>query len=213
MSDHPYNTPLYFPYAQGNKWTYAHQRSDESTEVTYVIEGAETFHGIEVPKKVQVENPEEYFCTSADPVYGIRDFKHHIGMAPEYLIYTPPAYVMPATMKPGDLHQSTSHLLRYNSDGTQKDTGSFYVTTFFEAVEEVSVPAGTFDSCLKLIITRDDVFSDMIINVVFNEWLAHGVGIVKNIARVTIYSPEGGDPFIAEAREELRQATVGGKKY
>jgi hypothetical protein len=137
MSDTVYVIPPYFPYSQGNKWTYAHKRGDEISEVNYVIDGTETFNGREVPKRIQAENTEEYFCTLVDPVYGVSDFKHHIGMAPEYLIYTPPANVIPARMKVGDMHYSTSHLFRFNYDGTLKDEGSFYDTTVFETVETV----------------------------------------------------------------------------
>jgi len=213
MRDTVHAIPPYFPYAQGNKWTYAHKRGDEISEVNYVIEGAETFNGREVPKRVQVENTEEYFCTLVDPVYGVSDFKHHIGMAPEYLIYTPPANVIPARMKVGDMHYSTSHLFRFNYDGTLKDEGSFYDTTVFETVEAVTVPAGTFEKCLKLILTRDDVFSEIVINVILTEWIAQGVGIVKSSAKVTIYSPGGEDPFIAGADDELRKAVLNGKSY
>ncbi len=39
-----------------------------------MIEGAETFNGKEVPKRVQVENTEEYFCTLVDPVYGVSEW-------------------------------------------------------------------------------------------------------------------------------------------
>ena len=213
MGNDIYSIPSYFPYAQGNKWAYAHKRGEEVSEVNYLIEGTESFNGVEVPKRIQLENTEEYFCTLVDPVYGISDYKHHIGMVPEYLIYTPPANIIPAKMRVGDIHYNTSHLFRFNSDGTLKDEGSFYDTTVFEAVESVTVPAGTFDRCLKLILTRDDVFSDMVIKVILTEWITEGVGIVKNTARVIIYSPAGGEPFIAKAEEELKQALIDGKSY
>jgi len=213
MNDAVYDIPLYFPYSQGNKWTYTHKRGDEISEVNYSIEGTETFNGVEVPKRVQAENTEEYFCTLVDPVYGISDYKHHIGMAPEYLIYTPPANVIPAKMRVGDIHYNTSHLFRFNSDGTLKDEGSFYDTTVFETVESVTVPAGTFDKCLKLVLTKDDVFSDMVIKVVLTEWIAERLGIVKSNAKVIIYSPEGGEPFIAGADDELRHAVIDGQSY
>jgi len=213
MDNGIYSIPSYFPYSQGNKWTYIHKRGDEVSEVNYLIEGTESFNGVEVPKRVQLENTEEYFCTLVEPVYGISDYKHHIGMAPEYLIYTPPANVIPAKMRVGDIHYNTSHLFRFNSDGTLKDEGSFYDTTVFQAVESVTVPAGTFDQCLKLILTRDDVFSDMVIKVNLTEWVAEGVGIVKSIAKVIIYSPEGGEPFIVGADDELRHAAIGKQSY
>lgn len=76
-----------------------------------------------------------------------------------------------------------SNLFRFNYDGTLKDEGSFYDTTVFETVEAVTVPAGTFEKCLKLILIRDDVFSDIVINVILTEWIAHGVGIVKSSAK------------------------------
>ena len=53
----------------------------------------------------------------------------------------------------------------------------------------------------------------MVIKVVLTEWIAEGVGIVKSNAKVIIYSPEGGEPFIAGADEELRQALIDGKSY
>lgn len=213
MSDTVYTMTTYFPCSQGDRWTYSNKAGDKVKEVNYVIEGSETFNGIEVPKKVQVENTEEYFCTYVDPVLGIRDFKHHLGMAPEYLIYTPPTNVIPAKMKVGDIHYNTSHLFRHNHDGTIKGEGGFFDTTIFEAVEKVTVPAGTFENCPKVILIRDDVFSDMVVNVVFTQWLAKGVGIIKSKAKVMIYSPEGGEPFVVESSEELVRATIDGTSY
>jgi hypothetical protein len=213
MTDTVYPIPSYFSFSQGNQWTYSHKTGDKVGEVTYVIEGYETFHGIKIPKKVQADNPDEYFCTSADSVYGIRDFKHNLGMTQEYLIYTPPTNVLPAKMKAGDIHYNAAHLFRHNKDGTIKDEGSFYDTTILEAVEAVTVPAGRFEDCLKVTLIRDDVFSEIVVNVVLTQWLARGVGIVKSNAKVNIYSPQGGEPFTVEASEELKKATVDGKSY
>jgi len=116
-------------------------------------------------------------------------------------------------MRVGDIHYNTSHLFRHNKDGTIKDEGSFYDTTILEAVEDVSVPAGKFDNCLKVTLIRDDVFSDLIVNVVLTEWLAKGVGIVKSHAKVNIYSPLGGEPFKVDASDELLHAKVDGSIY
>ena len=208
MSDIFYDIPLYFPFAQGNKWNYSHKSGDEIKEASYLIEGTETFHGIEVPKKVQVENREEFFCTYVDPVLGIRDFKHNIGMTSQYLIYTPPTNMLPAKMKVGDIHYNTSHLFRHNQAGEIEGEGSFYGTTILEAVENVTVPAGEFKNCLKIVLIKDDVFSDMVVNVVQTQWVARGIGTVKDSFKVNIYSPEGGDPFKVEASEELTHAEV-----
>ena len=105
------------------------------------------------------------------------------------------------------------HSFRHNQDGTIKDEGSFYDTTILEAVEDVVVPAGTFDRCLKVTLVRDDVFSDIVVNVVLTEWLAKGIGIVKSNAQVRIYSPQGGEPFQVEASDELKQAKLGSTLY
>jgi hypothetical protein len=213
MSDTVYDIPLYFPFSQGDKWTYSHKAGGEVKEVSYLIEGSETFHGIKVPKKVQVENREEFFCTYVDPVLGIRDFKHNIGMTSQYLIYTPPTIVIPAKMKAGDIHYNTSHLFRHNQDGIIEAEGSFYATTILEAVENVTVPAGEFKNCLKIVLIKDDVFSDMVVNVVQTQWVAKKVGTVKDSVKVNIYSPEGGDPFKVEASEELTHVEIDGIRY
>lgn len=198
-----YNISSYFPISQGSKWIYSHRSGENTNKVTYLIDGTENFNGLEVPKKVQVDNPEEYFCTYVDPVFGVRDFKHHLGMNPGYLIYTPPTNIIPAKMDVGNIHYNTCHLFRHDNDGTITDEGEFYDTTIFEAVENVSVPAGKFDNCLKITLIRDDVFSDIVVNVKITEWLAKGVGIVKSHAKVNIYSPQGGEPFKADASDEL----------
>lgn len=205
-----FNIHLYFPISNGNKWTYSHKVGENVKEVTYVIEGSENFNGLEVPKKIQADNPEEYFCTNVDPVLGVRDFKHHLGMDSSYLIYSPPTNVIPAKMNIGDIHYNTSHLFRHNEDGSIRDEGSFYDTTILEALEEVSVPAGKFSDCLRVTLIRDDVFSDLVVNVILTEWLAKGIGIVKSNAKVNIYSPLGGEPFKVEASDELMHATING---
>ncbi|MBI5373975.1 MAG: hypothetical protein HZA77_00960 [Candidatus Schekmanbacteria bacterium] len=212
MNDTIYNMSSYFSILQGNRWTYFNKSDRGEKEVSYKIEGSEIFHGVEVPKKVQVDNEEEYFCTLVDPVYGVRDYKHHLGMAPNYLIYTPPTLVIPAKMRAGDIHYNTCHLFRHNSDGSMQDEGEFYDITVFDGVENVTVPAGKFDDCLKVTLTRDDVFSEIVINVVLTEWLAKGIGIVKSDARVNIYSPQGGEPFIMNSSDLLISAVIGGKK-
>ena len=117
MSSKIYDITSYYSHNQGNRWTYRHKAGVNESEVTHIIEGSETFSGVEVPKKVQADNPEEYFCTLIDPIYGIRDFKHHIGMSPNYLIYTPPTLIIPARMSPGEIHYNVSHLFRQNYEG------------------------------------------------------------------------------------------------
>ena len=205
-----YDMVAFFPLSQGNRWCYAHTAMGSDSELTYVIEGCEHFNGLEVPRKYQEKNRDEYFCTQADPVYGIRDFKHHLGTAPMYLVYTPPAVMVPSKIKIGEVYTAASHLMRYNSNDSYLDQGSYYGTSYLEAIEDITVPAGTFLGCCKVIMTRVDVFSDLLVSVHMTEWLAKGVGTVKSSAKVTISSPEGGDPFQVESSDLLMSAVIDG---
>lgn len=208
-----YDISSYYSHNQGNQWTYRHKSGENESEVTHIIEDSETFFGIKVPKKVQQDNPEEYFCTLIDPVYGVRDFKHHIGMSPNYLIYTPPTIVIPAKMSPGEIHYNASHLFRHKYDGEIQDEGSFYDITRFECAEDVTTPAGVFKECPKFTIIRDDVFSDLVVNVILRQWLAKGIGIVKSEAEVNIYSPQDCEPYSIESGDILLSAQVDGKNF
>ena len=213
MSGKVFDISSYYSHNQGNRWTYRHKSGEDESEVTYVIDGSETFLGVEVPKKVQEDNPEEYFCTLIDPVYGVRDFKHHIGMSPNYLIYTPPTTIIPAKMSSGDIHYNATHLFRHKYDGEIQDEGEFYDITRFETIEDVETPAGIFKECPKLTLIRDNVFSDLVVNVVFTQWMATEVGIIKIGAKVNRYSPKDGEHYTVDSMDILISAQVDGKKY
>ncbi len=203
----------YFPTGQKDRWTFLNRRGDEEKEVTYVIDGREKINGVDVPKRVQEDFPTEYFCTMAGSVYGVRDFKHSIGMTGDYMLYTPPTVVIPARMHVGNVHYNNASLLRYEGDGTFKAFGSFHSSTVLEARETVEVKAGRFDRCARLHIVRDDVFEDVVVTVVFKIWTVEHLGTIKSEAHVTIYSPASPEPFVVDSMEELVSAEVGVKKY
>ncbi|RMF94275.1 MAG: hypothetical protein D6734_08235 [Candidatus Schekmanbacteria bacterium] len=207
-----YDMTSFFPYNQGNRWSYKHISNGNESEVSYIIDGVETFFGVQVPKKVQEDNPDEYFCTLIDPIYGVRDFKHHIGMSPNFLVYTPPTIIIPAKMALGQIHYNTSHLFRHKYDGEIQDEGEFYDVTRFENIEDIETPAGIFKECPKLTLIRDDVFSDLVVNVIFTQWMAKDVGIVKLHSKVNIYSPQNPEPYIVESEDIITSADIDGEK-
>jgi hypothetical protein len=188
MPPQPYNVTDYFPVTEGNSYTY---ETEEGVQ-TKTFSGTEVLHGRTFSRLVNQANgavdewlaqPDGlYFGGSHDPEGGVTSFD--------------PAFRLPNGLDLGDLvddQQSSVY-----SDATQVGTGVFHFA--FVGVEDVTVPAGTFQNCMKLQL-RFQVTDQP--DRQFYVWVARGVGMVKL---------DSGD-FGGTQWEVLISANVGGRHY
>jgi hypothetical protein len=142
--------------------------------------------------KVMVDTsfPTGLFWTCDDDGLRLHRFFDEDGDA---IDFSPPMLFADAVVRVGNRWENTYTLLVGNIDvGTIKVTGEII------GVEDVSVPAGTFADCLKLMITLYDAADN---SLEFKEtwYLAENVGLVK-----IVNAPESVDSFLAREGETRR---------
>ena len=108
-----------------------------------------------------------------------------------------PAALMPAEVNIGQVY--ISEVCDYYCNGVKEDI--FKLTIVVEGIEEVTVPAGTFSDCIRLLWQITGMEGDSQSN---QSWWAKDVGEVKFI---------GIAGEASKKRKTLLSATVGGKNY
>jgi len=179
-----YNPEDYFPLQQGNEWTYAFTLNGNTLPSLEVfIDGTDLVNGVETIKynmSSPVPNEYDYFCYTIDSE-GLKQHKWYWATFGTYSIFDSPRIEIPSNFKWGEVHEESLSYTTYNIDDNSlvgTFTGSETVT--FESIEDVTVPAGTFNNCLKVSIALAATLGDWTQG--FDEilWLAHGVGMVKH---------------------------------
>jgi hypothetical protein len=184
MPPQPYNITEYFPLAESDEWTY----QDEGCVYTQAVVGNGSMCDqpcILVALSAPYEGYANGWQTAAD---GLRHPGYDNPYPPDegLVCFSPPLYF--------------ANGLEVGDGDTQAVNGGDVVFSYeFLGVESVTVPAGTFEDCMKLEIHIESGGHDD----AFHLWLAKGVGSVKRDER-----PLGGDEW-----EELISATVGGVHY
>jgi hypothetical protein len=172
-----YTIADYCPVAVGNMWLY--QDDNGTYEWDYYV-AHETYEGKDAYKD---EEGWYYHVSSTD---GLWDYDEDLGKWVQDL---------PAQMKVGDSFSWTEKI----TDENGTEIGTFKHTVTLEAVEDVTVPAGTFSDALKIKF-EETYASGETYTVTGTVWLAKGVGEVK-------YEQDDG------TMEELVYASVNGKTY
>ena len=173
-----YTIADYCPVAVGNMWLY---QDEEGNYDWYYYVAHETYEG-----KDAYKDEEGHYChvSFAD---GFWDYNDGIGWQQS----------LPAQMKVGDSFFRTEKI----TDESGNEIVTFKHTATLEAVEDVTVQAGTFSDALKIKIKLESTLaSGETYTVTGTMWLAEGVGRVKW---------EGDDGTM----EELVYASVNGKTY
>lgn len=220
-----YNMVEYFPLNQGDEWTFLCTMNVVGGETegkygpmlfTQVVNGTEIVNEVET---VKLENrmpgfpTPDYDCYVVDSE-GIILFKHHwINYADVIFVVDQGVLVLPAQFSLGEVNQQPYSLTAYDSDGNIHSMGTGNFTCSIEAVEDVSIPAGTFEDCLKIF---DLILSQANDGSTFSRestyWLAPNVGIVKMSLTDNWYSSEEGEVSVTMTFELMR-ATVDGIHY
>jgi len=180
----PYHITDYWPLGQGDTWNYESPGGFDSYSLT--VSGTTTLGGQVYSKLVKSDGEEEYYRAAAQGLY--------LGGAlteGDLMVATPP-FLFPNDLRPCETSSQTSSLTK---NGVPQGNMGFSLT--FAGVETVTVPAGTFENCLRLdqVMTLPGEPEDG-----FSMWCAKGVGMVKEF-----YPPD--------YTRELVSATVGGVDY
>jgi hypothetical protein len=193
----------YFPLEQGNTWTYI----EEDNQLTVQrVSGTQKINGVNAIKVIDEDG--DYFLygnTNGFLWYEQYDADDIPGCGWEKQILDPPVKFCDSVVSVGSTYASTTTLKKTDCKG---NSASIYLSYGFtiEGIEDVTVPAGTFNDCLKItgIITVNGSTQT-------NEqyiWLAKGLGQVKSIS----VDKDNGS-IINTWTDDLVSAVVGGVHY
>jgi hypothetical protein len=202
-----YNMAEYYPLCQGNEWTYTSTFNDgPPMTMKGGVNGTELVNGlntIKVDFTGEDSSPIESHNMVMD-VDALKEYKHSMATNGTYNVHpTDSPWIMFSNpFDLGDVYQGNCSNSVYSlDDDTLLRTVTCSQTTTLEAVEDISVPYGTFNDCLKVFTssswqTSDDTYGDT----EYTFWYAHNVGPIKTIITANMHSSEG-DVTITVATE------------
>jgi len=197
-----YNMAQYFPLHQGDEWTYLSTLNNGApVEIKSVVSGPELVNGVET-MKIGVH----YRVMDSE---GLKTYRWDRPEFGQFYIYDPPELTFPAQFSLGDSYQQSYTNSIYSlDDGTLLDTGTVSETVTLEAVEDVSVPAGTFKDCLKVhySITYQNSSGEYG-ELEDSNWFFRNVGGVKVESDILV-RPPGGNGLEFDLSIELIEYTV-----
>ena len=190
-----YNMAEYYPLCQGNEWTYASTFNGMPMTMKGVVNGTELVNGLNTTK-LDFIGEDLSLIESHNLVMdvdGLEQYKHVRATNGTYNTHPidEPWIMFPNPFDLGEAYQGTYSYSVYSlDDDTLLRTGTGSQTTTLESVEDVSVPFGTFNDCLKVFTSVSWDASDGS----FGEteetfWYAHNVGPIKTNFTFNIHSP------------------------
>lgn len=220
-----YNMAEYFPLNQGDEWTYLYTMTvvggemegeygpmqlKEGVNGTEVVNQVET---VKIEKRISGFPTPDYDCYVMDSE-GLKIYKQHwINYIGLITVYDQSLLIYPSQFALGEVNKQSFSSTAYDSDGNFLSTSTGDLTSSIESVEDVSIPAGNFEDCLKISslvstqTTDGSTFSrDHTI------WYARNVGVVKASSIDNFYSPAEGETSVT-MMSELMKATVNGIHY
>jgi hypothetical protein len=204
-----FTTSEYYPLGQGDTWNYLY---DGDYYGTLTVSGTETIEGVAASKVMEPSGDYELMTSDTN---GITIYKNYEAEDDGWsqMIFSPPGSYAPGAIVVGTTYAGTSTFNYTRSDGSSL-TGTVTVETTLEGVDNVTVPAGTFNDCLKLNITRIISAPELSYTSSYEGtmWLAKGVGKVKETG-ATIDRQNGNIINFDPDTTELIGAVVGGVSY
>ncbi len=204
-----YNMVEYFPLGLGDTWTY---EEDFGGFYTRTVSGSETVNGTVAQKLEVIGEGYKLFTNDSN---GLRQYQGYKIDGGSWIknIFDPPIIYAPAEVSVGN-SQSFNSTVSYSDSDNIFSSGTISGTSTVEGIEDVVVPAGTFEDCLRIKITEHYALTGGSLSLVtdFTLWLAKGVGIVKDTGSETI-SIFGEPTGTVTWDEKLASATIGGISY
>ena len=176
----------YYPLRQGDSWTYSVIEGEDMHEETVRVEGKEIINGVETVKMMDDDN--DYDCIAVDSE-GVKQYKEFDD--DEYYIFNPPRLVFPNIGIGKDKRYLTDKIL-YSIEGSKTEEESENGKIMLKSIEDIEVPAGKFNDCLKFLVISE--WKDSSGSYGKDEctiWLASGVGKVMEQCTEVEYSPDG----------------------
>ncbi|MDQ7787727.1 MAG: hypothetical protein RDU01_08960 [Thermodesulfovibrionales bacterium] len=193
----------YFPLGQGDTWTY---REDDDDLTVKTISGTEKINSIDAAKIID-EDGDYYLWTNNDGLAWHKEYDADDvpGCGWEQFNFNPPIIASGAIVSIGSTYASTSTVSKTDCTGGSATLTVSYVFSI-EGIDSVTVPAGTFNNCLRLkgilTVNGSTETNEMTI------WLAKGVGKVKSIS----ISTQNG-VAVETWTDDLVSAVVSGVSY
>lgn len=176
----------YYPLAKGHVWQYQMSAGSSHQGATFVITNLpeRKLNGKKVvPQQVELNNTTSFSFLS-DEKDGLYEIAVQKPQDLEPNVKEPPSKVIPYPTEAGQSWESREETIL---------TGPVSVTLAFsvESVdEEVTVPAGTFSNCLKVVGKGSKSFKGLgygigayTLNVEHYRWYAPGTGLVRAVIR------------------------------
>jgi len=195
-----YDLREYYPLAEGNRWQYAITEMNGSENILKeenMVKGTEMVGDLNVTKLIYGENNYKLIMVFPE---GLRIYKD---VEAEIIdIFDPP---ITTYFENGE--KLSSAIQGSNSENSVVG-GTITTVSALESTEDITVPAGTFENCLKFSIEREEkISSGWEESSLCKVWLAKGIGRVKEFC---INTEEGKN---STKLVELIFAIVDGKKF
>ena len=213
-----YDMAEYYPINQGDEWIYSATVNKIPALVKWSINGTEIVNEVNTIK-VEASSP---FSKEGDNICIVMDssgcniFKEVRASNGVMFIYDEtPLLFFPAQFENvGESHQqSFSYGIYSTDDGSFMATADKNSTVSLESVENVTVPGGTFENCLKIAQSGSFQVSDNWYGEFdYAYWYAQNVGLIKYSMTDKLHLPRTGDMTL-RITGKLIGATVDGMQY
>ena len=195
----------YFPLAQGNEWTYVRTVDGETGPLTSAfVDGAELVDGVQTTKFTMTGLTQgvyyDYFY--AKDLEGLKEYKFNNSFD-TYNIYNPARMTFPADLDVGDTFEGLNSYSSFRSeDDSILSTTTGTHTVHLETIEDISVPAGAFNDCLKFNVLTSQQTGELTAQIDAKIWYAYGIGMVKKILNISLrVNPESEENNIEDVYE------------
>jgi hypothetical protein len=193
----------YFPLEQGNTWTYREEDDDLTVKT---ISGTEKINAVDAAKMIDEDGDYSLWTNTNGLVwYKEYDADDIPGCGWKQQLFNPPIHASDPVVSVGSTYASYTVLTKIDCTGSSA-TASVSYEFSIEGIENVTVPAGTFNNCLRIkgILSMNGGAQTSELTI----WLAKGVGEVKEIS----VSKQNGITVNIWSRN-LVSAVVGGVSY
>lgn len=203
----------YFPLRKGNEWTYLVEINGEKQIRTMRIEGKEIVDGIKTIKIDYGNGETDYMVPTNE---GLRRYKYTHANGTYRTFFKPKAIILPRTLSMDESYFSNFFYSQFTKDGIHYNSTDQFIIVTLIGLEDVDVPAGKFENCLKVILVEHLGLLNSIGNPLSFDrdihysilWFTPGVGLVKEIS--TFSTAFKGLIESSNKRAELKNAIING---